>query len=126
VILGICALPATLKIVFPATIFPATRFASPLIVCFPVQYVPAAIFWSLVPGVIVAAAFVVTDAVRLTDEFPAVPAETYPAVLTVGVTETVLVSVIVFVPEDTDAEVPLMDAGAVTLPLATDLLAADA
>ena len=74
--LGICAEPATPKIVFPLTMFPATRLESPLMVCVPVRYVPDAIVWLLVPGVIVAAALVVTDAVSDTAELPAVPLET--------------------------------------------------
>ena len=73
--LGICAVPATPKMVFPDTILPARRFASPDIVCVPVKYVPEVIVWLLVPGVIVAAALVVTDAVRVTAVFPAVPLE---------------------------------------------------
>ena len=124
-ITGICAFPFTLKIDFPATMFEATRFESPFIVCLPVQYVPALISWSVVPGVIVAAAFVVTDAVRLTELLPAVPLDTYPAE-TVGVTETVLVSVNVFVPVLTDAELPEIVFGAVALPLETDFVACDA
>ena len=70
----------------------------------------------------VAAALVVTDAVRLTEAFPAVPDATYPAV-TEGVTETVFVSVSVFVPVEMEALVPEMDAGAVADPL---LIAKDA
>ena len=50
---------------------------------------PDAISWSLVLGVIVAAALVVTEAVRDTEALPAVPEDTYPAVVTDGVTETV-------------------------------------
>ena len=55
-------------------------------------------------------------AVKLTDEFPAVPLDTYPAV-TDGVTDTVLLKVSVFVPVLTEADVPLMLAGAVAEPL---------
>jgi hypothetical protein len=120
---GICAVPLIEKIVFPATMFSALRLASPFMVCFPVQYVPAAMLWSLVPGVMVAAALVVTVAVRLTDELPAVPAETYPA-LTEGVTDTLFDRVIVFDPVLTLADVPLMEAGAVADPEATLLDAA--
>ena len=120
---GIFALPATPNISFPETIFADTRSASPAIVCFPVRYVPAAISILLVPGVMVAAAFVVTDAVRDTEAFPAVPALTYPAVDTVGVTDTVLLKVKVFVPVDTEALVPDIEAGAVTVPLATAFVA---
>ena len=66
--------------VLPYTMLAATRLASPLMVCVPVRYVPLAIVWLLVPGVMVAAAFVVTDAVRETELFPAVPELTYPSV----------------------------------------------
>ena len=82
------------------------------------RYVDAAIVWSLVPGVYVAAPFVVTEAVSETELFPAVPEATYPA-LTDGVTEMVLLNVSVLVPVETVAEVPLMDAGAVAEPLET-------
>ena len=116
-------LPLTPKMLTPLLIFPLVRFASPLIVCAPVRYVPLAMVWLLVPGVMVAAPFVVTDAVSDTDAFPAVPEATYPA-LTVGVTETVLLKVSVFVPVETDAEVPLMVAGAVADPEETALLVA--
>ena len=92
--------------------------ASPLMVCVPVRYVPDAMVWFVVPGVIVAAPFVVTLAVKDTAELPAVPEETYPAE-TEGVTETVFDKVRVFVPEDTVALVPVMVAGAVAEPLAT-------
>lgn len=108
---GICAEPATPNIVLPDTMLPASRLASPEIVCVPVRYVSDAIVWFDVPGVIVAAPFVVTDAVSDTDEFPAVPDETYPAD-TVGVFDTDLLSVSVFVPVDTDAPVAvIVDAG---------------
>lgn len=120
---GIVALPATPKMLLPLTIFAATRFASPLMVCAPVRYVPELMVWLVVVGVYVAAAFVVTEAVSDTALFPAVPLLTYPAE-TDGVTDTVLESVSVFVPVDTVADVPLMLAGAVALPLATLLLAA--
>lgn len=83
---------------------------------------PEAIVWLLVPGVIVAAAFVVTDAVRDTVELPAVPELAYPAD-TVGVTEIVLLNVSVLFPVDTDALDPDIVAGAVADPLATDLVA---
>lgn len=119
---GICAEPLTPKMDFPLTMFALVRFASPLMVCVPVRYVPLAIVWLLVPGVMVAAAFVVTDAVKLTELFPAVPLATYPAV-TDGVTLTVLDSVSVFVPVDTLAEEPLMLAGAVALPALTAFVA---
>ena len=102
--------------------FAATRFASPLMVWAPVRYVPAAMVWFEVVGVMVAAPFVVTDAVRLTALFPAVPAETYPAV-TEGVTEMVFESVRVFVPVLTDALVPLIVAGAVADPEETAFVA---
>ena len=75
-IFGTAALPLTPKMLLPLTMFEATKLASPLIVCAPVRYVPLAIVWLDVPGVIVAAALVVTEAVRLTDELPAVPLET--------------------------------------------------
>ena len=94
-------------------------------VCVPVRYVPLAMVWSVVVGVIVAAALVVTLAVSETLEFPAVPLATYPAD-TVGVTLTVLERVSVLVPVLTDADVPLMVAGAVALPLVTDFVACDA
>ena len=93
-----------------------------MIVCVPVRYVPLAIVWSLVVGVMVAAAFVVTLAVRDTAELPAVPLATYPAD-TEGVTLTVLERVSVLVPVLTDADVPLMEAGAVALPIDTDFVA---
>ena len=121
-ILGIWALPATEKMLLPATMFALTRLASPAMVCVPVKYVPLAIVWLLVPGVMVAAPFVVTDAVKLTELFPAVPLATYPAV-TDGVTLTVLDSVSVFVPVETLAEEPLMLAGAVALPALTAFVA---
>ena len=80
---------------------------------------PLAIVWLLVPGVIVAAPFVVTDAVSDTEELPAVPLDTYPAD-TVGVFETLFESVRVFVPVETDAPVAeIVDAGDAD-PLATD------
>lgn len=90
-------------------------------VCAPVRYVPLAMVWSLVVGVMVAAALVVTLAVRETELFPAVPDATYPAV-TVGVTEMVFESVSVFVPVDTEALDPVMVAGDVAEPLSTDLV----
>ena len=74
---------------------------------------------------IVAAAFVVTLAVRETDAFPAVPVETYPAETT-GVTEIVLLSVNVFVPVETLADVPEIVDGAVADPLYTVADADDA
>ena len=117
--LGICAVPATPNIVFPLTMFPASRFASPLMVCAPVKYVPEAIVWLLVPGVIVAAPFVVTLAVSDTLELPAVPDVTYPAE-TVGVFETLLDSVSVFVPVETDAPVAEIVAAGVAEPLETE------
>lgn len=120
--LGICADPFTPKIDLPATILPATRSESPAMVCAPVRYVPAAIVWFEVPGVIVAAALVVTDAVRLTDVLPAVPDATYPAD-TCGVLDTLLVRVSVFVPVVTDALVPDMDDAGVADPEATVPLA---
>ena len=78
----------------------------------------------LVPGVIVAAALVVTEAVKLTELLPAVPALTYPAE-TEGVTLTVLVKVKVLVPVLTVALEPLIDAGAVAEPLETDFVACE-
>ena len=51
--------PATLKMLTPALMYCPCRLASPLMVCAPVRYCPAAIVWSLVVGVMVAAAFVV-------------------------------------------------------------------
>ena len=116
--MGNCAEPSTPKILYGATILDATRLASPLIVCAPVKYVSAARVWSVVVGVIVAAAFVVTLAVSDTDAFPAVPLETYPGV-TSGVTDTLFVRVMVFVPVLTVADVPLIELGAVALPVAT-------
>lgn len=89
-------------------------------VCAPVRYVPAAIVCAVVPGVMVAAPFVVTLALKLTLAFPAVPLEMYPAAVTSGVTDMVLLSVMTFVPVDTVALDPLIVDGAVTLPLATD------
>ncbi len=114
--------PATPNIVLPDRMLLDTRLASPLMVCLPVRYVPAAISCAVVPGVIVAAAFVGTDAVKLTELFVAVPDETYPA-LTTGVTLTVFDKVRVFVPVDTVADVPLIVDGADADPEATDLLA---
>ena len=88
-----------MKIVLPATMFALTRSLSPAMV------------WAVVPGVIVAAALVVTDAVSVTAELPAVPLEIYPAE-TVGVLLTLLLKVSVFVPVDTDAPVAeMVDAG---------------
>lgn len=75
-------------------------------------------------GAIVAVPFVVTEAERLTELFPAVPELTYPAV-TVGVTETVFERVSVFVPVDTVALDPDMDAGAVADPEEIDADAED-
>ena len=57
---------------------------------------------------------------RDTEEFPAVPLDTYPAVVTLGVTLTVLDNVSVFVPVLTVADVPVIEDGAVTEPLGTD------
>ena len=54
---------------------------------------------------------------------PAVPLEIYPAVVTFGVTLTVLVSVKVLVPVLTVAVVPLIEDGAVTVPAGIDALA---
>lgn len=86
---------------------------------------PAAISCALVPGVIVAAAFVVTDAVSDTDEFPAVPLATYPAV-TCGVLDMVLLKVKVFVPVDTVALVPLIEDAGFADPLAMVFVACEA
>ena len=113
--------PLTPKILTPLLMLPLVKFASPLMVCVPVRYVPLAMVWLLVPGVMVAAALVVTDAVSDTELLPAVPEDTYPA-LTVGVTEIVLLRVSVLVPVLTDAEVPLIVAGAVADPALTALL----
>lgn len=110
--------PATPKIETPDLMFDATRFVSPLIVCLPVRYVPAAISCAEVDGVIVAAAFVVTDAVSVTDAVCAVPEATYPAVTT-GVIETDFVRVRVFVPVLTVALVPETDVGPFADPAAT-------
>ena len=125
-------LPVTLVILSSSaaspilTVTPLAMFAAdnpdtvtPRMVCVPVRYVPDAIVWSELDTSYVVAAFVVTLAVRLTLEFPAVPLEMYPAVLMVGVTDTVLVNVSVFVPVLTVADVPLIEAGAVAVPLAT-------
>ena len=72
----------------------------------------------LVPGVIVAAPFVVTLAVSETLELPAVPLDTYPAE-TCGVFDTLFESVKVLVPVDTVALVPVIVAAGVADPLAT-------
>ena len=114
--------PVTPNIVVPLFIFPAVRLASPLIVCVPVRYVPLAMVWLLVPGVIVAAAFVVTDAVRLTELFPAVPLDMYPAD-TVGVLLTLFDNVNVFVPVLTLAPVAEMVDAGVADPAATEAVA---
>ena len=66
------------------------------------------------------------DAVSDTLAFPAVPELIYPAVVTFGVIDTVLLNVSVFVPVDTVALVPETVDGAVTEPLATLLLADEA
>ena len=89
-----------------------------LIVCAPVRYWFADIVCVEVLGVYVAAAFVVTLAVSDTEEFPAVPLDTYPAD-TVGVFETVLDNVKVFVLVDTVALVPLIVDAGVAEPLGT-------
>ena len=70
--------PGTLKMLTPDLMYYPCRLVSPLMVCAPVRYVPAAIVWSLVVGVMVAAAFVVSCSVSepLTDTVPAVPDET--------------------------------------------------
>lgn len=104
--------------VVPFLIFSAVRFVCETaeIVCVPVRYVPDAMVCCEVVGVMVAAAFVVTFAVKETELFPAVPLETYPAV-TDGVTDTVLLKVSVFVPVLTVAAVPLIEAGAVAEPV---------
>ena len=98
---------------------------TPLMVCVPVRYRPLFIVWSDALGYIVCAACVVTDAVSDTELFPAVPLLTYPAVVTLGVTLTVLDNVSVFVPVLTVADVPVIEAGAVTVPLATAFDACD-
>ena len=64
----------------------------------------------------------VTLAVKLTEELPAVPLLIYPAVLTLGVTDTVLVNVIVLVPVVMDALVPLIEDGAVAVPFGVALI----
>ncbi len=117
--------PATPKMLTPLLIFEARRLASPEMVCLPVRYVPAAISCALVPGVMVAAAFVVTDAVSVTDALCAVPADTYPAVTT-GVIDTLFVSVSVFVPVETVADDPETVEGPFAEPAATALDAAEA
>ena len=94
-------------------------------VCVPVRYVPLAMVWSLVVGVIVADAFVVTDAVKDTLELPAVPLATYPAV-TCGVLDTVLLRVRVFVPVDTVALVPLIEDAGLAEPLDMVFVACEA
>jgi hypothetical protein len=71
-----------------------------------------------VEGVIVVAAFVGTLAVKDTDAFVAVPLATYPAVTT-GVIETVFVKIKVFVPDETEADVPETVDGPFADPLAT-------
>ena len=124
-ITGEARLPATPKIDTPLAMYCACRLASPFMVCAPVRYVPLAMDWSEVVGVHVVAPFVVTLAVRETEEFPAVPDETYPAV-TEGVTDMVLDKVRVLVPVLTEADVPLILAGAVALPEDTDLVACEA
>ena len=64
--------------VTPDAMFAADRplYVTALIVCVPVRYVPDAIVWSDADVLYVAAPFVVTDAVRDTDELPAVPDDT--------------------------------------------------
>ncbi len=109
--MGTCTEPFTPKMLFPYTILAAIKSASPSIVCAPVRYVPEAIVWFDVPGVMVAALLVVTDEVRDTAEFPAVPEATYPAD-TCGVLLTVFDNVRVFVPVETEAPVAdMLDAG---------------
>ena len=68
----------------------------------------------------------VADALRVTEAFPAVPLDTYPAVDTVGVTLTVFVSVSVLLLVLIVALLPLMVDGAVTVPAATALVACEA
>ena len=104
--------------VLPLTMLAAIKSASPAIVCAPVRYVPLAIVCDDVPGVMVAAAFVVTDAVSDTLELPAVPLDIYPAD-TVGVLLTDFDNVSVFVPVESDAPVALMVDAGVADPLAT-------
>ena len=58
----------------PFLILAVVKDAAPAIVCVPVRYVPLAIVWFEVPGVIVAAPLVVTLAVKVTVTLPAVPA----------------------------------------------------
>ena len=65
---------------------------------------------------------VLTEAVRLTELFPAVPLDTYPAE-TCGVLLTVFERVSVFVPVDTVAPVAEIEAAGVAEPVATVLLA---
>jgi hypothetical protein len=110
--------------VVPALIFAADKFVceTAAIVCVPVKYVPDSIVCADVLALYVAAALVVTEAVKLTEELPAVPAEMYPAVVTLGVTETVFVSVRVLVPVDTVAVVTLIEDGAVTEPFGVALI----
>lgn len=63
-------------------------------------------------------------AVSDTDEFPAVPLDTYPAD-TVGVFDTLFDNVSVFVPVESVAPVADIVEAGVAEPLATDLLAED-
>lgn len=100
----------------------AIRFASPLIVCVPVKYVPLAIVWLLVPGVIVAAALRVALACNVMLVFPDVPLAIYPAV-TSGTLLTLLDKIIAFVPVDNVAPVEEIDAAGFALPLEIDFVA---
>ena len=86
------------------------------------MYVPLAIVWFDVDGWYVVALFVVTLPVSDTEVFPEVPLEIYPAE-TCGVLLTVFVSVSVFVPVDTVADVPLIEDAGVALPLDTVFVA---
>ena len=82
--------------------------------------------WSLVEGWMVCPACVVTEAVKDTEVFPAVPDEMYPAV-TCGVLLTEdLVRVIVPFPTVFPAPVAEMDAAGVALPDAMVLVALSA
>ena len=134
---GICALPETdatqssselspILTVTPATMLLALSplYVTALMVCAPVVYVPEAMDWSLVLGWYVVAPAIVADADRETELFPAVPELTYPAD-TVGVTDTVLVRVIV--PDDVLMVelVPEMVDGAVADPADTALVACE-
>ena len=81
----------------------------------PVRYLPDAMVWSLVEGYIVCAACIVTGALKLTAEVPAVPEEIYPADTT-GVTDTFLDKVNVLEDVESVADVAVIVEGGVALP----------